>query len=295
MFLPSQGAIIPVKGSSEDVANVALTNVPPRTLRYRKGPQVTDATGAPLTSGLTLKLEDKPKAKCIYDMDTFVESNLNYGTDGGLYAEMIRNRAFQSPADAVYGVGKNDAIGSGSLTAWQPVGKSKLELVDDKPLSAALPTSAKVTCENEGGMCGIKNLGFFGLPVEGGETYNASFYIRTDKPRRMRVKFGLFNNDLTEMYAESDDIVQVGSEWTPIHQVLKPLNGAPDINNVFAIETNADSGSFQVNLVSLFPSPYPGTVVRSDVAEKMMKFKPKAIRWPGGNDLVGHSIASRFQ
>ncbi len=26
-----------------------------------------------------------------------------------------------------------------------------------------------------------------------------------------------------------------------------------------------------------------------------MKFKPKAIRWPGGNDLVGHSIASRFQ
>ncbi|SAM81063.1 related to alpha-L-arabinofuranosidase I precursor [Ustilago bromivora] len=265
-------------------------------LRFRKGPQISDGAGATLHSGLTVQLDSRPKSKCMYDMNTFVESNLNYGTDGGIYAEMIRNRAFQSAADAVFGAGKNDAIGSGSLTAWQPVADSKLELVADQPLSAALPKSAKITCTGKSGVpCGLKNLGFFGMPVEAGETYNASFYIRTEKPQKLSLTYGLYNVDLTQSYAESKAIVEVGSHWTPVHADLSPRVGAKDINNVFAIKTDAGIESFQVNLVSLFPTPYPGTVARRDLAEKFLKFKPKAVRWPGGNDLVGATINSRFQ
>ena len=268
----------------------------PDTIKVRKGPQVTDGTGTPLDGGLTLQLDPKPKSKCMYDMNTFVESNLNYGTDGGLYAEMIRNRAFQSPADGVFGAGKNDSIGSGSLTAWQPVGDSKVELVGDKPLSKVLPNSAKITCDIKQGIsCGIKNLGFFGLPVEAGEEYNASFYIRSDNPKKTELRFGLYNVDLTQVWAESKSTVQVDNNWTPVHMVLRPSKGAPDINNVFAIQSDATIGSFQVNLASLFPTTYEGTVARKDLANKFRKFRPQAIRWPGGNDLVGATIASRFQ
>ncbi|KAJ1585475.1 hypothetical protein NDA12_001731 [Ustilago hordei] len=265
-----------------------------RELRYRKGPQTTDGTGSTLHSGLTVQLDSRPKSKCMYDMNTFVESNLNYGTDGGLYAEMIRNRAFQSAADAVFGAGKNDAIGSGSLTAWQPVADSKLDLVADKPLSAALPKSAKITCTS-GVPCGLKNLGFFGMPVEAGETYNASFYIRTEKPAKLSLTYGLYNVDLTQRYAERNEIVEVNGHWTPVHSVFSPRVGAKDINNVFAIKTDSSIESFQINLVSLFPVPYPDTVARRDLAEKFLKFKPKAIRWPGGNDLTGATIESRFR
>lgn len=295
--IPQADDIDPNRNVVDDANN--LPNREPKELRYRKGPQVTDATGAslaPFKSGPTVQLDTKPKSKCMYDMNTFIESNLNYGSDGGLYAEMIRNRAFQSPADAVFGVGKNDTIGSGSLTAWQPVADSKLELVDDKPLSAALPKSAKITCAGKAGTaCGIKNLGFFGMPVEAGEVYNASFYIRTDKPQKLSLSFGLYNVDLTQSYAERKAIVEVGSGWTPFNAVLKPRVGANDINNVFAIQTDTGIESFQVNLISLFPTPYPGTVARRDLAEMFLKFKPKAIRWPGGNDLVGATINSRFQ
>ncbi|CDS82269.1 related to alpha-L-arabinofuranosidase I precursor [Sporisorium scitamineum] len=288
----AHGAALP-QGDKADLT--AEPMAADQSLHVRKGPQVTDATGAPLKSGLTVKLGTKPKAKCMYEMDTFVESNLNYGSDGGLYAEMIRNRAFQSPADGVFGVGSKDTIGSGSLTAWQPIGDSKVELVDDKPLSAALPKSAKITCDGKkDAPCGFKNLGFFGMPVEAQE-YNASFYIRADKPGTYRVKYGLFNNDLTEPWAKVDESIKIGTDWTPVNKVIKPVTGAPDINNVFAIVTNAETGSFQVNFVSLFPTTFAGTVVRKDVAEMMQQFKPKAIRWPGGNDLVGHTIASRFQ
>ncbi|TKY87236.1 hypothetical protein EX895_003913 [Sporisorium graminicola] len=269
-----------------------------RPLVYRKGPQVTDATGALLNPDLVLELGSKAKAKCMYDMDTFVESNLNYGSDGGLYAEMIRNRAFQSPADGVFGVGAKDTIGSGSLTAWQPVGDSKLELITDTPetqLSTALPNSAKITCDSKkDAPCGIKNFGFFGMPVQT-DKYNASFYIRTDKPGTYRVKYGLFSADLTTPWATVDEPIEIGTRWTPVNKVIRPAKSADGINNVFAIQTNAETGSFQVNFVSLFPATFDGTVVRKDVASMMQTFKPKAIRWPGGNDLVGHTIASRFQ
>ncbi len=232
----------------------------------------------------------------MYDMNTFVESNLNYGSDGGLYAEMIRNRAFQSSNDSVFGVGKSDAMGSGSLTAWQPVGQSKLELVQDEPLSKALPVSAKVTCDTKkGAACGLKNLGFFGMPAVTGETYNASFYIRADKEQTVKLNFGLYSFDLTQSWVDETKTVTVGTKWTPVNMVLDSVKAAPDVNNVFAIKTEDSIESFQINLVSLFPDTFEGTVARKDVAEKMLAFKPKAIRWPGGNDLAGHTIASRFQ
>lgn len=232
----------------------------------------------------------------MYDMNTFVESNLNYGSDGGLYAEMIRNRAFQSSNDSVFGVGASDAMGSGSLTAWQPVGQSKLELVKDEPLSKALPVSAKVTCDTKkGAACGLKNLGFFGMPAVTGETYNASFYIRADKEQTVKLNFGLYSFDLTQSWVDETKTVKVGTNWTPVKVALDSVKAAPDINNVFAIKTEDSIESFQINLVSLFPSTFEGTVARKDLAEKMLSFKPKAIRWPGGNDLAGHTIASRFQ
>ncbi|SNX83036.1 related to alpha-L-arabinofuranosidase I precursor [Melanopsichium pennsylvanicum] len=265
--------------------------------KVRRGPQTSDGTGAPLRSTQDVKLSTKPKkAKCIYDMNTFVESNLNYGTDGGLYAEMIRNRAFQSPSDGVFGVGKSDAIGSGSLTGWQPVGDSKLELTNENPISPVLINSAKITCaKKESERCGIKNLGFFGLPIEASEVYNASFYIRSDTPAKIDVQFGLYSVDMTTSYAFFTETISVGKSWTPVNGVLKTSKSSPDVNNVFSIATSSNIESFQIQFASLFPRTWQGTVVRKDVAEKMLQFKPKAIRYPGGSDLVGHTIASRFQ
>ncbi|SPO23346.1 related to alpha-L-arabinofuranosidase I precursor [Ustilago trichophora] len=295
--LPQKEAAQPAPGTTTttDVKHELTGEGVQPDIKFRKGPQVTDGSGVPLNA-LKFQLDPKPKSKCMYDMNTFVESNLNYGSDGGLYAEMIRNRAFQSPADGVFGVGKDDTIGSGSLTAWQPIGGAKLELVGDKPISAALPKSAKISCTNKDGeACGIKNLGFFGMPVEAGEQYNASFYIRSDKHKEISLDFGLFSNDVTTSFAHSNQMFKLGSDWTPVNLVLKPRVSASDINNVFAIQTRTEIESFQVQFVSLFPTTFEGTVARKDVAQKMLKFKPKAIRWPGGNDLVGYTIASRFQ
>jgi len=69
--------------------------------------------------------------------------DINHSGDGGLYAELIQNRAFQgAPAN---------------LTAWSAVGGAKLSLQNtSQPLSTALPTSLNVAT-NGSGETGIQN------------------------------------------------------------------------------------------------------------------------------------------
>ncbi|PWY98448.1 glycoside hydrolase [Testicularia cyperi] len=252
---------------------------------------------------LDIELINKPGGKCLFDMNTFVETNLNYDSDGGLYAELIRNRAFQDGDDSVFQQGKSDAIGSGSLSGWQPTGSAQLSLVQTNPLSAALPTSAKVVCpadaiKNPSGTAtfGIKNFGFFGLPVQAGWTYTASFYIRSDKVKKFNLKIGLYNANQDVCYDEKVEYVPVTDKWQQVSVKLTSKQNSPNINNVFAVTADcADSNEFQINLVSVMPPTYEGTVVRQDLAKKMEAFAPRAIRWPGGNDLLGPTIASRFQ
>ena len=72
--------------------------------------------------------------------------DINHSGEGGLYAELVQNRAFQG------------AIGSPSnLNAWSSVNGALLSLKNlTKPLSSALPTSMNVVA----GGYGHKQVGF---------------------------------------------------------------------------------------------------------------------------------------
>lgn len=78
--------------------------------------------------------------------------DINNSGDGGVYAELIQNRAFQG-----------DEIFPKNLDFWYSLGGAKLALSNDtKPLSQALPTSMEVTGGsddtigfwNQGKLCG---------------------------------------------------------------------------------------------------------------------------------------------
>ena len=61
--------------------------------------------------------------------------DINNSGDGGVYAELVQNRAFQG-----------DRIFPKSLDWWYPIGEAKLALSNlSDPLSSALTTSMQVT------------------------------------------------------------------------------------------------------------------------------------------------------
>lgn len=94
--------------------------------------------------------------------------------DGGIYAEMIRNRTFQGSRFA-----DNDIVPYGpTLVGWRAVGGVDIGLSIIRPFSDALPTVLQITIPwNATGQVGILNEGWWGMDVRP-QTYNASFYIQ---------------------------------------------------------------------------------------------------------------------
>ena len=78
---------------------------------------------------------------------------INHCGEGGLYAELIRNRAFQGSSKY-----------PSNLDAWTAVNGATLSLKNlSDPLSSALPTSVNV--KGSKGQAGLTNLGWWGIDV----------------------------------------------------------------------------------------------------------------------------------
>ena len=95
---------------------------------------------------------------------------INYSYDGGLYAELVRNRAFkEDPKEPVHWQLVQEGGGAGSMA-----------LDPSQPFNAAIATSLKLTVAQASGRqrVGIANDGFWGIPVKPNTRYRASVYAK---------------------------------------------------------------------------------------------------------------------
>ncbi|SPQ21402.1 d7654c19-7073-4ed9-a2be-fd1299e158c5 [Thermothielavioides terrestris] len=198
--------------------------------------------------------------------------DISHSGDGGLYAELIQNRAFQN----------------GTLDAWSAVGGATLALDTSTPLSQALPRSVKVT----GGQhtAGLKNSGFWGFDVKKSKKYTGSFYSYGDYSGRFTVS--LVSNTTNEIFATTTvKSKSVAGRWTQHTFELRPTKDAPDISNSFVLEYKPTPHTeLKFNLISLFPPTYKNRAngMRPELMEKLKELNPTYIRCPGGNNVEGN-------
>ncbi|KAK0906750.1 hypothetical protein LTR91_015190 [Friedmanniomyces endolithicus] len=198
--------------------------------------------------------------------------DINNSGDGGVYAELIQNRAFQG----------ND-IYPRTTAYWNPLGGASLALKNlSTPLSAALPTSMQVTT-NGTGTTGFSNAGFWGFPE-----YKGSFYVEGGLNGNLTVC--LTSND-NVAYAEASVEVSSSSSWTQYNYTFSPTVSAPNSNNTlnFTFAASDLTGAVNFNLLSLFPPTYNNRPngLRVDLMEAMGGLKPSFFRAPGGNNVEG--------
>jgi alpha-N-arabinofuranosidase len=204
--------------------------------------------------------------------------DINHSGDGGIYAELIQNRAFQGSTEF-----------PSALTPWKAVGNAKLSLQNNTvPLSSALPTSVNVAQgagSKAGGVIGLQNPGWWGFSVKP-QTYTGSFWAMGSYKGQFTVK--LQSAATSHVWATADIRSECHQgKWVKHTFQLHPRVAAPDTNNTFVLEFHPGQGSVNFNLISLFPPTYNNRPNgnRPDLMNGLKGLKPSFFRIPGGNNM----------
>ncbi len=163
--------------------------------------------------------------------------DISHSGDGGLYAELIQNRAFQ---------------GTNSYAPWTPIGAATLSIITSQPISASLPNSLYVQ-SGCGPSVGIQNPGWWGIEVKP-QKYIGSFWA-------LGVHYGNYSVTLQSVSTgqvwaiATFDGSSNGKAWTEFKFKLEPTTAAPNTDNVFTIQWTSGY-NLQFQMISLFPPTY---------------------------------------
>lgn len=220
---------------------------------------------------ITLDL-DKPGVAVSPMLYGHMTEEINYSYDGGLYGELIRNRAF-----------RNDPQRPAS---WSAVGEgAEIALDRSGGPTPSLPVSLRVKG-------GAANEGFWGIPIRPGARYRLSFWAKADKEGP--VVASLQSGDGATVYAQAT-VNSVGNPWRKFEATLTPPSGTLPTKDARLVLQTGNRTTW-LSLVSLFPPTYKDRPngLRPDLMRMLVDMKPKFLRFPGGNYLEGNTFKDRF-
>jgi alpha-L-arabinofuranosidase len=182
--------------------------------------------------------------------------DINSSADGGLYAELIRNRDFTFT--------ERDAPGWGPLTGWSATG-------------AVQPSGSPIHIELDGrdAPASITNHGFGGIPV------------RQDQPLLLDIAVDPLEGTPAITVTIHDTDGNVLAKSVPGDLVLVPSGDC----TAARLTVSVTGGNAAVSWVSLFPqATWRGEAngLRPDLADTIADLRPRFIRFPGG--CVAHGL-----
>jgi len=195
---------------------------------------------------------------------------INYSYDGGLYGELIRNRAFlddpQKPSHWA-------AVGDGASLGLELTGHT-----------AARPNALRI-------YGGAANDGYWGIPVRPSTSYRLELSVKADAPGP--IDASIESPDGARVYARSA-VKGVDSQWRKLGVTLRTGAVRPTTDARLVLRTG--NRTVWLEQASLFPPTYKGRKNgnRPDLMQMLVDMKPKFLRFPGGNYLEGNTLEDRF-
>ena len=211
--------------------------------------------------------------------------DINFGADGGLYPELIKNRSFEF---------------SEPLTGWKVTynivhmglgaPKGEIAVHSEAPLNPSNPHYLRVRAYQPG--YGITNSGFRGIGVEQGKDYRFSAWVRTSGPKALRAT--LTDPDGHEIGTASLTGL-TGAAWAHYEAILRPTATADHATfNLFLDEP----GTVDLDMVSLYPTDTWANRpngLRKDLVQLLHDMHPGFLRFPGGCIVEGRQLATRYR
>ena len=232
-----------------------------------------------IAQDLTIQV-NKPGASIAPTMWGIFFEDINMAADGGLYAELVKNRSFEFDNPLMGWTEHSLVPGNGSVLV--------LNQSAEKPDN---PRFIRVAHYTEGAY-GLTNEGFRGMGIKKGETYHFSVWCRPTGLMTLRLEL------------QSPDGTPIGATKLPVRP------GAAwqrDTVSFTATSTDAHArlyigfegqGTVDLDMISLFPDhtwkQRPGGL-RADLVQLLAGMRPGFIRFPGGCIVEGRELATRYQ
>ena len=217
--------------------------------------------------------------------------DINHAADGGLYAELIRNRSFE---DDLMGGGRNMRRRGGQnnqnegqteprISNWFSVGSASLKLIQENLLNSVQHNALNVMLKKAGD--GVRNEGFWGINAVKGTKYRLSFWAKS-----LNGYNGTITAQLQSTNGQSLGNVKInanfGKEWKKYTAIITATGNDPRAE----FSLTADKvGEFQIDVVSLFPPTFKNREngMRPDLAQMLADMHPRFMRFPGGCFVEG--------
>jgi alpha-L-arabinofuranosidase len=223
---------------------------------------------------------DKPGATINPHMFGVFFEDINFAADGGIYAEMVKNRSFEFPEP---------------LMGWKKIeqrgGHATLEISDKDPLNAGNLNYLRLH-PSAAGQSGASNEGFRGIGVRQGAEYSFSVYARRadGKPASLRIE--LVNPAGKTLGAAK--VSGFTKDWTRYTARLRALATEAKAQLNLIVE----GGALDLDMVSLFPRDTwkrRPNGLRADLVRLLKEMQPGFVRFPGGCIVEGHDLNNRYQ
>ena len=215
---------------------------------------------------------NKPGATIQPTMYGVFFEDINYGADGGLYADLVENRSFEFPQ---------------RLMGWQTFGNVEVE--DDDPAFERNPHYIRLKDDGHTDKwTGIENRGYFGMGLKKGLSYKFSVYARTKGNAKIRVELVSSHNEVIA----NKGLDVSGNDWKKYTVELKPSK--TDAHGLLRIFLESKDG-LDMDHLSLFPGDAWKGLLRADLVKDLKDLKPGVFRFPGGCIVEGTDLDSRYQ
>lgn len=211
--------------------------------------------------------------------------DINFAADGGLYAEMIKNRSFEFEAP---------------LMGWVQPNSDKHSLNKQSGIATTIKTSENKTnpnfCRvavNDDNGYELINEGFRGMGVKKEAKYNLSLKAANHDGtiKKIIVQF----IDKNKKVLGETSIEPTSSDW----QNYKVSFTATETEAKAQLKiTFKGTGTIDLDMISLFPEDTwknRKNGLRKDIVQLLYDMKPGFVRFPGGCIVEGRTLAQRYQ
>lgn len=250
---------------------------------------------SPRAQSHTIKVQvDQPGGDISPTMFGIFFEDINFGADGGLYPERVKNRSFEFPEP---------------MMAWKEIdrqgSKGTITVLESNPINTNNSHYLHLEVENAGAGFGVTNEGFRGIGVKRGEAYTFSVYARISEHAQRAGDTRTIERRPMVLRIELEDengrnlgnatISGLTTNWKKYAITLRPSATSLKARlNILAV----GGGAVDIDIASLFPKSTWNNRengLRADLVQLLKDMKPGFLRFPGGCIVEGRYLKTRYQ